>query len=130
MSPGGRSTSDIRQALDELREESESDSLTAPAVTAKTAGQRWRIGAVALAAFAVAGGAIWWARSGGQETAFKATPLTTLPGSESGPSFSPDGSQVAYRGDQNKQFDIYVKLVGGGQALRLTSDAGFHGYPA
>jgi Tol biopolymer transport system component len=121
--------SDVRLALEELLEESESGSLTAPAVIAKTAGRRWWIGVAALASLAVVGGGIWWTRSGGQKTAFEATPLTTLPGSEDGPSFSPDGTQVAYRGDQNKQWDIYVKLIGGGPALRLTTDAGTHWYP-
>ena len=89
----------------------------------------WGIGFAAAAVLAVAAAA-WWSRSGGQEIAFETIPLTTLPGSEEGPSFSPDGSQVAFRGDQNKQWDIYVKLVGGGPPLRLTSDAGAHGYPA
>jgi hypothetical protein len=122
--------SDVRLALEDLLEESESGSLAGPAQGAKTAGRRWWIGAVALAAVAVVGGAVWWTGSPRQETAFEAVPLTTLPGSEEGPSFSPDGSQVAYRGDQNKQWDIYVKLIGGGPPLRLTSDAGTHWYPA
>ena len=96
----------------------------------KAVKRRWRLGVAALALLAAAGGAVWWARSGGQEIAFEAAPLTTLPGSEEGPSFSPDGSQVAYRGNQNKQWDIYLKLIGGGPPLKLTSDAGIHWYPA
>jgi serine/threonine protein kinase len=88
---------------------------------------RWVAGIASLALAAVV---FWWVGSGGQEIAFEPLPLTTLPGSEEGPSFSPDGRQVAYRGDQNKQWDIYVKLIGGGPPLRLTSDAGTHWYPA
>ena len=92
---------------------------------------RWPLGVAALAVFAVGGSVAWWVRSGAQAIAFEPIPLTTLQGSEEGPSFSPDGSQFVFRGNQNKQWDIYLKLIGGGgPPLRLTSDAGEHWYPA
>ena len=50
-------------------------------------------------------------------------PLTSLPGIEQHPTFSPDGSQVAFswNGEDREGFDIYVKPVfGGGPPLRLT----------
>lgn len=52
-----------------------------------------------------------------------ASPLTTLPGEEKVPSLSPDGSQVAFEwdGPTGDNFDIYVKLVGQGEPLRLTT---------
>jgi len=52
-----------------------------------------------------------------------ATPLTAYPGSETGPSLSPDGSQVAFswNGPRQDNDDIYVKLVGTGEPIRLTS---------
>jgi eukaryotic-like serine/threonine-protein kinase len=99
-------------------------------VTRNALKRRWWIGIAALTVLTVAGGAIWGARSGREELAFEPAPLTTLTGSEEGPSFSPDGSQVAFRGNQNKQWDIYVNLIGGGPPLRLTSDLGTHWYPA
>ena len=73
----------------------------------------------------LAGGIYWW-RSGVSEekAAYEATPLTTLPGSEEAPRFSPDGNQVVYRGNQQKQWDIYAKMLGGGPAMRLTIWAG------
>src|SRR5205814_8309528 len=56
----------------------------------------------------------------------RAIPLTTLPGAEWSPTFSPDASQVAFVWDGEKQDnpDIYVKVIGvnGGLPLRLTSD--------
>ena len=53
-----------------------------------------------------------------------AMPLTTYRGTEGAPSFSPDGNQVAFQWDGDKQdnFDIYVKIVGAEAPLRLTTD--------
>ena len=50
--------------------------------------------------------------------------LTTYQGAESWPSFSPDGNQIAFawNGEGEDNFDIYVKLVGPGTPLRLTTD--------
>ena len=57
-------------------------------------------------------------------TVLPAAPLTAFPGFESEPSLSPDGSQVAFSGSGQTQdnFDIYVKLVGPGEPVRLTTD--------
>lgn len=51
-------------------------------------------------------------------------PLTTYPGSEESPSFSPDGSQFAFswNGERQDNFDIYIRLVRGGPPVRLTTD--------
>ncbi len=51
-------------------------------------------------------------------------PLTAYTGSELYPSFSPDGNQVAFawNGDKQDNFDIYVKMVGAVTPLRLTTD--------
>ena len=47
---------------------------------------------------------------------YVALPLTSYPGAEENPSFSPDGSQVAFSwtGEDGKNQDIYVTLVDGG----------------
>lgn len=52
-----------------------------------------------------------------------AAPLTAYPGSETSPSLSPDGSQVAFswNGPREDNYDIYVKLVGAGEPVPLTS---------
>ena len=54
----------------------------------------------------------------------EAVPLTALPGQEISPSFSPDGSQVAFgwNGENNGAgFDLYVKVIGTDKPLRLTN---------
>ena len=54
-----------------------------------------------------------------------AIPLTSFPGFEAGPSLSPDGSQVAFswNGQTQDNHDIYVKLVGPGEVVRLTTNS-------
>jgi Tol biopolymer transport system component/DNA-binding winged helix-turn-helix (wHTH) protein len=51
-------------------------------------------------------------------------PATTYPGRETHPTLSSDGSQLAFAwdGEDHKNFDIYVKVVGENRSLRLTSD--------
>ena len=66
-------------------------------------------------------------------TAFVPVPLTSLAGSENHPSFSPDGSQVAFtwtrEGDTNA--DLHVQLLGSTSTpLRLTEDDSTHGNAA
>jgi Tol biopolymer transport system component len=60
----------------------------------------------------------------------KLVAVTTYPGMEEYPSFSPDGKQIAFYWDGEKGVNpgIYVKLVGETNALRLTS--GQDAYPA
>jgi Tol biopolymer transport system component/tRNA A-37 threonylcarbamoyl transferase component Bud32 len=49
-------------------------------------------------------------------------PLTTFPGLEDKPTWSPDGKHIAYMSDENGNFDIYEMNVETGQALNLTED--------
>ena len=51
-----------------------------------------------------------------------ARPLTAYPGSETGPTLSPDGTQVAFswNGPLQDNHDVYVKLVGMGEPVPLT----------
>lgn len=58
------------------------------------------------------------------QTLITAIPVTAYPGMEIQPSLSPDGSQVAFswNGSNEDNFDIYVKLTGPGEPVRLTSD--------
>jgi dipeptidyl aminopeptidase/acylaminoacyl peptidase len=55
---------------------------------------------------------------------YTSVPLTSYVGSEICPSFAPDGQRVAFAWDGEKQdnFDIYVRQIGDGTLLRLTSD--------
>ena len=53
----------------------------------------------------------------------KTVPLTSYPGMQISPAFSPDGKQVAFAwdGEKGENLDIYVKLLDAGTPLRLTS---------
>ena len=60
------------------------------------------------------------------QTALKIVPFTSSPGIKSTPVFSPDGNEIAYgwMGAKGDNADIYVKLIGAGSPLRLTTDPG------
>ena len=64
----------------------------------------------------VYGGDIWLApKEGG-----RAVQLTTSPGEESWPKFSPDGTHIAYTASYNRNSDVYVIPVEGGVPVRVT----------
>jgi Tol biopolymer transport system component/DNA-binding winged helix-turn-helix (wHTH) protein len=52
-------------------------------------------------------------------------PFTSLPGQAVTPTFSPDGSQIAFawngNAGANQQFDLYVKTIGSDRILRVTN---------
>src|SRR5207247_7490965 len=50
--------------------------------------------------------------------------LTSHPGVESGPHFSPDGSMIAFTGQYEGNFDVYVVPSSGGVPKRLTYHPG------
>jgi Tol biopolymer transport system component/DNA-binding winged helix-turn-helix (wHTH) protein len=109
----------------------------APAAAARSpARRRWPIIAATLAmALALAALALWRQPARMKPPAMPrdlvAVPLTTYPGSESHPTLSPDGSQVAFVWDgAEDNVDIYLKLVGPGEPHRLTIDPGADFSPA
>ena len=62
----------------------------------------------------------------------KMTLLTSFPGREEWPTFSPDGNQLAFMwsGEKGDNMDIYVKLTDTGAPLRLTTHPGLDNSPA
>jgi Tol biopolymer transport system component/DNA-binding winged helix-turn-helix (wHTH) protein len=65
------------------------------------------------------------------ERPFSAKPLTSEPGYELSPSFSPDGRHIAYEWDEGGgDSHIFIKLVGAGDPIRLTSHAAHEFGPA
>ena len=84
---------------------------------------RWSALAVALTVGAVLSLNVYRLRSFPRST-MVTTPLTSLPGQERHPSFSPDGSQIAFSwdGESGDNQDIYIKVIGAGAPLRLTTD--------
>ncbi len=49
-------------------------------------------------------------------------PLTSDPGYEAEPTFSPDGETIAYVSDRTGNFEIYLRQVAGGPDVNLTND--------
>ncbi|HEX9304015.1 MAG TPA: protein kinase, partial [Thermoanaerobaculia bacterium] len=96
----------------------------APAAPAKGRGLPW--GAAALVVAALVAGA-WYlgrsgARHGGSNLAdVTLTPLTSEPGYEGEPTFSPDGETIAYVSDRTGNFDIFLKQVSGGPDVNITN---------
>ena len=88
--------------------------------------RRAAVAAVALVAI----GVVVWPRlrshpgSVPLPAAMKVVQLTSLNGLEVAPTFSPDGTQVAFswNGEREDNYDIYVKTVGSSDARRLTTD--------
>jgi Tol biopolymer transport system component len=66
------------------------------------------------------------------EEELRAVPFTSSAGNEGFPSFSPDGNRVAFvwNGEEQANFDVYVKQIGSGTALRLTTDPATDTNPA
>jgi Tol biopolymer transport system component len=62
----------------------------------------------------------------------RTAPLTSYPGRQITPAFSPDGKQVAFawNGEREDNLDIYVKLVDAGAPLKLTSSPATEWAPA
>ncbi len=121
---------DVKVLLEELKEESESGELrTAPA--SKTRLHRRWVMIVALVLTIGIGAALWLARTR-EGPPPRVVPLTTFAGIENAPSFSPDGNQVVFtwNGEKQDNLDLYVKMIGSATTLRLTNDPTPKGFPA
>jgi len=87
----------------------------------------WWAACTFAAAFAVVGiGLRWWllaSERGSGGSSSVPVPLTSYPGFEQFPSFSPDGSRVAFSWDEpgKRPSNIYVKMIGPGDPVRLTT---------
>jgi serine/threonine protein kinase len=118
---------DVKVELEDIKEESDSG-LTALGVRGprrRRHGLWVAVGLVGALAVATGGLLLWRSRRPGPPAPYL-VPLTSTPGSENHPSFSPDGDQVAFNwnGEKADNWDIYVKMVGSGEARRLTTDSG------
>jgi len=87
----------------------------------------WMPGIVVAAILTVIGGWYWMNRQPRvePEAELRPVPLTSYPGYEHTPSFSPDGTQVAfqwYPQGPGANCDIWVKQIGVEPPFRLTSD--------
>jgi len=56
--------------------------------------------------------------------------LTDDPGQDSFPTWSPDGSHIAFASDRDGNPEIYVMDADGSNVTRLTNDSVFNAFPA
>ncbi len=99
-----------------------------PAAKAWTA-RKWRLGLVVVAVVGAATVAfVWPSRKPGGSQPLTIVPFTSYPGLETAPSFSPDGSRIAFSWDNGTSnrtgrlgYDLYVKAIGSETVLRLTN---------
>jgi len=126
---------DVRNELEEIKEESDSGTLGASAAPAPR--RRWlTVGAAVLAVAVVAVSAVVYRflPSHGEPglPPMKVVPLTSLRGTVIHPFLSPDGEQLVFSWDDTKEystggrdhFDLYLKLVGSADVRRLTNTPG------
>ncbi len=133
---GYRFVAEVREVRAELAEigeaaaqHTEGDVRQVPLTNSAKRQRKGALLVVSLIVFGVLGGMAFGAytfftQSPGKSSGLapKIVPVTSFPGSETQPAFSPDGNQVAFvwDGEQENNPDIYVKLVDAGEPLRLT----------
>jgi hypothetical protein len=117
---------DLKAALEDLEE-----GLRSGTQAERRLHRRW-IGAAVLPALLIAGLIAWRAsRAPAGTEPLQAVPLTTQPGVQRYPSFSPDGDHVVFTwtGPKQDNTDIYRQQIGAGSPSRLTTDPGNHYNP-
>jgi Tol biopolymer transport system component/predicted Ser/Thr protein kinase len=132
---------DLRVALDEVREESESGKRSAMPDAAGMGGggrrtRRWDWILAAGLMLVVGGGGLAWrywrtlSRTGTVGN-LEAVQVTTAPGLAIGASFSPDGKSIAFSSNRSGRFEIYVRPAGpAGGDQPITSDGQQNTEPA
>ncbi|MFB3776740.1 MAG: protein kinase [Bryobacteraceae bacterium] len=124
---------DVRIALEELKEDSDSGRLAAGTAAERKRFRRWpTIAAVAVVLLSVVL-LVWRLREASLPSDLRPVVLTSYPGFEHVPSFSPDGNKVAFawNGEKEDNYDIYVKQIGSlGPPMRLTTSPSLEYFPA
>jgi Tol biopolymer transport system component/DNA-binding winged helix-turn-helix (wHTH) protein len=143
---GYRFTASVKEIWDERAGSEKMVHTPAPSITYGTNGelaimspgavsrQRWL--PIFLTMALLIGGTAWtiffYPRAIPPAPSLKIIPFTSFPGREIHPTFSPNGNQVAFvwNGEKGENLDLYVKLIGAGQPLRLTTDPAADTHPA
>jgi len=92
-------------------------------------GRKWYLGLVVVTVVAATAVVfLWLSREPGDSQPITIVPFTSYPGLETAPSFSPDGSRIAFSWDNGARnrsgkpgYDLYVKAIGSETLLRLTN---------
>lgn len=137
------SMSDVKVELEEVREESEPgmQPVEAPAPSGQktwsgrktwAARKTWMYAAAAFALVVAATALFWWRRESAPPPPTQPVPLTTYPGAQGSPDFSPDGSQLVFvwwKGQYLDESQIYAKPVSSTTPLQLTRGKPRDSYP-
>ena len=131
-----QSVKDLRNQLADLQHGLDSGELLAPAATtgAPRPKSLWRGAAVVVASVLLGAAGTWMLT---RERRLPDTPIVTEvarlthdPGLSEWPTWSPDGSTLAFASNRNGNFDIYVRRVEGGQEVNVTNNASENFQPA
>lgn len=111
--------SDLTVALQELRDESHSATLSRPPIAAprRSRARLWVTVGVLAIPLAVAGSWALRRHLVPAEKRLETIPFTSYEGFEDQPSFSPDGKQIVFIWKD----DIFVRVIGAGEAVALTN---------
>jgi Tol biopolymer transport system component len=115
---------DVKLALEDLKEESDSGKLLAAAPRRRRRIVPWAISGLVVVVLAAASVALWLMRRPKPVGAPVLMQLTTDAGLTIDPALSPDGKLLAYASDRSGEgnLDIWVRQIGGGEPIRLTQD--------
>ncbi len=126
--------SDLKVALQELKEDSESGRLKAAAAPAGRKKHRaaFLAGGLAVVVLIIIFAAKLFSPKPAGPVEYEITPLTFDSGMTAFPAVSPDGSLMAYTSDRegDGNFDIWVQQVSGGRPLRLTDHPADDWFPS
>ncbi len=129
-----QSMADLKIALQELTEESDSGKLSRVATsTPKQSAALHIVLPAVVILLAIACGILWWqSRKPSVPGKFEISRLTFDTGATRNPAISPDGKLVAYASDRSgqKDLDIYVQQVSRPQAIRLTRNSADDMHPS
>jgi Tol biopolymer transport system component len=134
-----QSVRDLGFALQAVTGSGASSSVEAPQALPQTQSARPGLSTLALVATAclLIGGAVTWlairvghASRGDATMVTQVSRLTHEPGLSEGPTWSPDGSLLAFASNRSGNFEIYVRRIEGGQEVNITNDPGQDIQPA
>ena len=119
-----QSMADVKLALEELRDESESGKLARPAAAGDAGARRWVWPVVAMACVLIAAAGFIWVYFDFRGTQSKGPDLVRVSPDDghsySQPAISPDGGFVAYVSDRSGKKELWLQQVGGGDPIQLT----------
>jgi Tol biopolymer transport system component/tRNA A-37 threonylcarbamoyl transferase component Bud32 len=122
---------DLKVALQDVQDELDSGKVSqaelAPA--GRKVRRRLVAGAAALAILAASAVVLWYVRPESTPVASELERLTFEAGATLSPAISTDGKLLAYAADRDGRFSLYVRQLGGRQAIRLTQHESNDWYP-